>query len=43
MNVWTNYVSFSISGAGLLLSVVGLWFTTIMPGSDRWSKRFFLS
>ena len=32
-----------VTGAALLLSVVGLWFTAIMPGIDRWSKRFFLS
>ena len=27
----------------LLLSVMGLWFTAIIPGLDHWSKRFFLS
>ena len=43
MNDWINYVNFSISGAALLLSVVGLWFTAVMPGIDRWSKRFFVS
>ncbi|MBR1486150.1 MAG: histidine kinase [Synergistaceae bacterium] len=32
-----------ILGATLLLSVTGLWFTAIMPGIDRWSKRFFRS
>ena len=30
-------------GAAALLSVVGLWFTAILPGIDRWNKRFFLS
>ena len=34
---------FFIGGASLLLSVLGLWFTAIMPGIDRWSKKFFLS
>lgn len=29
-------------GAALLLSVMGMWFTAIIPGLDRWSKRFFL-
>ena len=29
------------SGATLLLSLLGLWFITIMPNVDRWSKRFF--
>ena len=28
--------------AALLLSVLGLWFTAVIPGLDRWSKRFFL-
>lgn len=30
-----------IYGAALLLSVMGLWFVAIMPGLDRWSKRYF--
>ena len=32
-----------LSGAALLLSVMGLWFTVIIPGISRWNKRFFLS
>lgn len=32
-----------ITGAALLLSVLGVWFTAIIPGLDRWSKRFFLN
>ena len=32
-----------ILGATLLLSVTGLWFLAVMPGIDRWSKRFFRS
>ena len=28
--------------AALLLSVLGLWFTAVIPGLDRWSKHFFL-
>ena len=32
-----------LSGAALLLSMMGLWFTVIIPGIDRWSRRFFLS
>ena len=42
MTVLFNYLSISLSGAALLLSVVGLWFTAVMPGIDRWSKRFFV-
>ena len=37
-----NFYNF-ITGAALLLSALGLWFTVIMPWNDRWSKRFFLS
>ena len=40
---WTDFFYFFISGASLLLSVLGLWFTIIMPGNDPWSKRFFQS
>ena len=41
MNVWSGSFGFSIAGAALLLSVMGLWFTAVIPGIDRWSKRFF--
>ena len=34
---------FSIISAALVLSVLGLLFTAIMPGMDRWGKRFFRS
>ena len=34
---------FSIISAGLALSALGVWFTAIVPGLDRWNKRFFLS
>ena len=42
MNSWIDFFYFFICGAALLLSVLALWFTIIMPGIDRWSKRFFL-
>ena len=32
-----------LSGAALLLSVMGLWFTIIIPGISRRNRRFFLS
>ena len=41
MNSWIGSLSFSITGAALLLSVIGLWFTAVIPGLDRWSRRFF--
>ena len=37
-----NFYNF-ITGAALLLSALGLWFTVIMPWNERWSRRFFLS
>ena len=30
------------SSAALLLSMIGLWFAIVIPGIDRWSKRFFV-
>ena len=33
---------FSVLSAGLVLSLMGMWFTSSMPGIDRWSKRFFM-
>ena len=41
MNGWIDHFYSFLSGAALLLSVQGLWFTAIMPGIDRWSLRFF--
>ena len=33
---------YSVISVAILLCVMGLWFTAIVPGFDRWSKRFFL-
>ena len=41
MNNWSDYFYFFMLGVGVVLSMLGLWFTAIMPGIDRWSKRFF--
>ena len=41
MNGWTDYFYPFMLGAALLLAVLGVWFTAIMPGLDRWSRRFF--
>ena len=41
MNRWIDSFYFFIIGAMLLLSMMGLWFTAILPGIDRWGKRFF--
>lgn len=39
---WNDLFYFSIISAALMLSVLGLWFNAILPGTDRWSRRFFL-
>ena len=42
MKGWLDYFYSFIFGGALLLSVLGMWFSVIIPGLDRWSKRFFL-
>ena len=42
MNNWTDYIYFFLTGAALLLGVTGLFLTSVIPGIDRWNKRFFL-
>lgn len=39
---WIDFFYFFIIGAALLLGMMGLWFIAVMPGADRWGKRFFL-
>ena len=41
MKSWSDFFYYFIIGTTLLLSMLGLWFTTIMPGIDSWNKRFF--
>ena len=41
MNSLMKYFYVFLSGAAFLLSMLGIWFTVIMPGIDRWSKAFF--
>ncbi len=40
---WIDFFYFFIFGAAFLLSSLGLWFAAIIPGLDRWSKRFFVT
>ena len=42
MNGWIGSFDFSTFGAALLLCIMGLWFTFVIPGIDRWSKQFFM-
>ncbi|MBR5110681.1 MAG: histidine kinase [Clostridia bacterium] len=41
MSVWGKSFYVFIVGAVVLLSLMGLWFTAILPGMEKWSKRFF--
>ncbi len=43
MNSWIDFFNFSLPGAALLLIAIGLWFALVIPGIDRWSRRFFIS
>ncbi|MDO4537052.1 MAG: histidine kinase [Coriobacteriales bacterium] len=43
MIIWSDAILISMVSAALLLSVLGLWFTAIIPGIDRWNRRFFWS
>ena len=43
MTSWTGHFYSFIAGVVLLVSFAGLWFTAVMPGIDRWNKKFFLS
>ncbi len=42
MNGGINSFFYFITGAALLLSVLGLWFTALIPGINHWGKRFFI-
>ncbi len=42
MNSWLDQFAFFMSGAMLLLTGLGLALAALMPGMDRWSKRFFI-
>ena len=39
--IWIDFFYFIVIGTMLLLSVMGLWFTAILPGMGRWDRRFF--
>ena len=36
-----DYFYVFILAAALLISLLGLWFTVVIPGLDHWNKRFF--
>ena len=41
MNTWIEFFYFFLTGGAVMLSVLGLWFSAIIPGIDSWSRRFF--
>ncbi|MBQ9613118.1 MAG: hypothetical protein IJV14_11130, partial [Lachnospiraceae bacterium] len=40
---WSNYLWFSIISSALMLSMIVIWFSTVIPGMDRWNRLFFRS
>lgn len=40
---WFTLLAFSLIGAMLALTTLGLGIAAIMPGTDRWNRRFFMS
>ena len=42
MSSWLYIFYISFFAAALLLSAIGVWFTVVIPGLDRWNKSFFL-
>ncbi len=43
MSIGSDIFYFAVLGAMFMLSMLGLWFIAILPGIERWSKRFFLA
>ena len=43
MTSWIEPFYYFITGAAMLLTLMGLWFTVIIPGTDRWSRNFFIA
>jgi len=43
MTDWLTLIAFSLIGAMLALTALGLGIAAIMPGTDRWNRRFFMS
>ena len=43
MSDWSNYLWFSMISVALMLSLLVIWFSTVIPGMDRWNRRFFRS
>ena len=42
MSEMNIYISFALTGAALMLALLGLAIAAFVPAGDRWSKRFFI-
>ena len=43
MNDWLDLLNFGLNSAMLALTALGVGGAAIMPGTDRWNRRFFMS
>ena len=43
MTDWTELLAFGLIGAMLALTVTAMVVAAVMPGTDRWNRRFFMS
>ncbi len=43
MSGWQEFPNLNLSAAALLMMLQGLFVVIIIPGVDRWSKRFFIA
>ena len=43
MTNWTDMLGCGLIGAMLALTAMGLVIAAVMPGADRWNRRFFMS
>ena len=43
MTDWTDLLGCGVLGAMLALTTMGLVIAAVMPGADRWNRRFFMS
>ena len=43
MNYGYTIFAFAITTTALMLTLLGIWFTAIIPAMDRWSKKFFIA
>lgn len=43
MNNWFELPNLLLANAALVIAAMGLLFAIMSPGSDRWSKRFFIA